>query len=219
MSSHVAILCSLGLALFLSPETLVLGLIIASDRKAPRLAARMYALGGLLGIAFALAVGVALSPEMGPPSATAAATVTAAHAWRRCLVRAVLAAMLLTIGVRRTVNAVEDTPIAETSAQERRSSRAWRAFSERFPSAAHLLDPASDLPRTQVGLRGVLAGFAMCGLHPKIFPVAVAAGHQLEQMPARVRLPGALLFIVIAAGATITPAILESLRQIGRAHV
>ena len=56
MSSHLSVIASLALALLLSPETLVLGLVVASDKRTPRLAAWMYALGALLGVAFALAV-------------------------------------------------------------------------------------------------------------------------------------------------------------------
>ena len=58
MNSHLAVLASLALAIFFSPETLVLGFIIASDKKVPRLAAFAFAIGGVLGIAFATGIGL-----------------------------------------------------------------------------------------------------------------------------------------------------------------
>lgn len=210
MTSHFAVLASLGLALLLSPETLVLGLVIASDRKAPKLAAWAYALGGLVGISFALAVGMILSPAPLSAAASTVASAVAAHRWRRFIVHAVIAAALLAIGVHRAFNAFEDTPIPDE--KETRGSRFWKGFAARFPSLAHLLDPASDLPHAQIGLRGALAGFAVCGLHPKIFPVAIAAGHQIEDMPQQQRLVGALLFVLVGAGATLVPPLLETIR-------
>lgn len=209
MSTHIAVIASLGLALLLSPETLLLGLVIASDRKAPRLAAWMYALGGLVGIVFALSVGMMLLPA--PHATTAVAAAVDAHRWRRFIIHAVLAAVLLVIGVRRALAAFSDEPVEEPE-EEKRTSRLWAGFKARFPSFAHLVDPASDLPREQIGLRGALAGFAVCGLHPKIFPVAIAAGHQIEEMPAHQRVSGVLVFILLGAGATLVPAILEMVR-------
>ena len=54
MTTHLTVLASLGAAILLSPEILILGLIMASDRKAPKLVAWMYALGAALGKLFAL---------------------------------------------------------------------------------------------------------------------------------------------------------------------
>lgn len=209
MSTHIAVIASLGLALLLSPETLILGLVIASDRKAPRLAAWMYAIGGLVGIVFALSLGMTLSPDPRPTAVVA--TAGNSHRWRSFLVHAVIATVLLVIGLRRAFAAFSEEPVVEPE-EEKRTSRLWTAFKGRFPSFAHLVDPASDLPREQVGLRGALAGFAVCGLHPKIFPVAIAAGHQIEDMPGHLRFAGVLVFILLGAGATLVPGILETIR-------
>ena len=70
MSSHLAVVASLALAILLSPETLVLGLIIASDKKSPRLAAFAFAIGGIIGIAMATGIGLWIahaSAAPGPP--------------------------------------------------------------------------------------------------------------------------------------------------------
>jgi len=209
MSTHVAVIASLGLALFLSPETFVLGFVIASDRKAPRRAAWSYAAGGVVGILFSFGIGMLLATRTSLGTASAASADD--HAWRRFLVHALLATVLLAIGTRRAVAAFTEEPIEEPE-QEKRTSRAWAAFKARFPSFAHLVDPASDLPMNEIALRGALAGFAVCGLHPKIFPLAIAAGHQIEEMPAHLRPLGALVFILLGAGATFVPAILETLR-------
>ncbi|MFM7143615.1 MAG: hypothetical protein ACKO2K_17045 [Alphaproteobacteria bacterium] len=211
MSSHLAILASLGLALFLSPETLVLGFVIASDRKAPRLAAWTFALGGLVGLAFALTVGMLISPTPSPSTAPVPVSELS-HRWWRFGLHALIAAALIVIGTRRALAAFEQSPITDDSVEPSRKSRLWNRFATRFPSAAHVLDPSSDLAPRGIAERAALAGFAICGLHPKIFPVAIAAGHQVEEMPSQLRPLGLVVFVSLALGATLVPAILETIR-------
>ena len=93
MSSHFTVLASLALAIFFSPETLVLGLIIAGDKLVPRLAAFAFAIGGILGIAFATGIGLWIAHAAG--AGTAAPTH---HGWPGFIVRVLIAAALLTIG-------------------------------------------------------------------------------------------------------------------------
>ena len=59
-------------------------------------------------------------------------------------------------------------------------------------------------------LRAGLAGFAMCGLHPKVFPIAIAAGHQIVQIakPGE-RALGVVLFAVIASIPALLPAVID----------
>jgi MFS family permease len=167
MSSHFAVLASLALAILLSPETLVLGLIIAGDKKVPRLAASAYAVGGILGIAFATGIGLWIAHASGTETHTAPH-----HGWPSFFVRVAIAAALITIGARRAVSAVGHKPIADATKPEQKPSRVRAAVTERFPA----LDPAADLPVPRRVARAGLAGFAMCGLHPKVFPIAIAAG-------------------------------------------
>ena len=49
MSAHLAVIATLALAILFSPETLVLGLVIASDKKVPRQASFAFALGAIVG--------------------------------------------------------------------------------------------------------------------------------------------------------------------------
>ncbi len=65
MGSHFAVVASLALAILFSPETLVLGLVIAGDRKVPRAASLAFAAGAVIGIAFATGIGLGSRP---PPA-------------------------------------------------------------------------------------------------------------------------------------------------------
>ncbi len=92
-------------------------------------------------------------------------------------------------------------PIPDIAKAERKPSRIRAELTRRFPS----LDMKADLPVPRRVGRAGLAGFAMCGLHPKVFPIAIAAGHQIVQIarPGE-RAVGVVLFAVIAVipGAT-----------------
>ncbi len=73
MSTHLAVLATLALAILFSPETLVLGLIVASDKKVPRQASFAFAVGAIAGIAFATGIGVVIAHLTGgarPPRTT-----------------------------------------------------------------------------------------------------------------------------------------------------
>lgn len=200
MSSHFAVLASLALAIFLSPETLVLGLIIAGDKKVPRAAAFAYAAGGMLGIAFATGIGLLLA------HATGTGPHTVHHGWPGFLVRVAISLSLLTIGTRRAINAMRHKPIPDAAEPEQKPSRIRAELTRRFPS----LDPTADLPVKRRISRAGLAGFAMCGLHPKVFPIAIAAGHQIVQIerPGE-RILGIVIFAVISVIPALLPAIID----------
>lgn len=205
MSSHFAVLASLALAIFFSPETLVLGLVVAGDKKAPRLTALAFAVGGILGIAFATGIGLWIAHAAG--AGTAAPDH---HGWPGFIVRLVIAGALLTIGFYRALNALRHKPIADVSKPEHQPGRLRAALTRRFPTVMHQLDPGADLPVSRRVTRAGLAGFAMCGLHPKVFPIAIAAGHQIVQIPDRpMRTLGIVLFAVIAVVPALVPAVIE----------
>lgn len=201
MNSHFAVLASLALAIFFSPETLVFGLIIAGDKKVPRLAAFAFALGGIVGIAFATGIGLWIAHASGtdahsPPH----------HGWPSFLVRVVLAAALLTIGIRRALNAMRAKPIEDPTNVEQKPGRLRAALTRRFPA----LDPQADLPVPRRVARAALAGFAMCGLHPKVFPIAIAAGHQILQISQPgLRTLGIVLFALISVVPAVLPAVID----------
>ncbi|WP_059015483.1 GAP family protein [Mycobacterium sp. M26] len=209
MSTHFAVLATLALAILFSPETLVLGLVVASDKKVPRQAAIAFAAGGIAGIAFATGIGILLAHLSGAGSASAAHHDT----WGGFILRVVIAAALLTIGVYRAIGAIRHKPIADVSEPDRKTSRLRARLTERFPAAMHRLDPSADLtPRQRIG-RAVFAGFAICGLHPKVFPIAIAAGHQiLEISDGPHRSLGVVMFAAIAVVPALAPAVIELVR-------
>lgn len=206
MSTHFAVLATLALAILFSPETLVLGLVVASDKKVPRQAAFAFAVGGIVGIAFATVIGVLLAHLSG-----AGAASTAHHdTWGGFILRVVIAAALLTIGVYRAIGAARHKPIADVSEPDRKTSRLRARLTERFPATMGRLDPAADLtPRQRIG-RALFAGFAICGLHPKVFPIAIAAGHQILEISDRPeRTLGIVMFAAIAVVPALAPAVIE----------
>jgi hypothetical protein len=206
MSSHLAVLASLALAIFLSPETLVLGLVIANDRRVPRAAAFAFAIGAVLGIAFATGVGLWIAHASGAETAG----IARHGSWPGFVVRVLIAGALVAIGLRRAVNALQHRPIADISEPRNKPGklRAW--FAEHFPKLTAELDPATDLSVPRRIVRAGLAGFAACGLHPKVFPIAIAAGHQIVQItdPAQ-RTLGIVLFAAIAVVPALLPAVIE----------
>ena len=204
MSSHLAVLASLALAIFFSPETLVLGLVIASDRKVPRLAAFAFAIGAIAGIAFATGIGLWIAHAAGTDSA-------ARHgSWPGFIARLVIAGALLILGVYRAVNAFRKKPIADVSEPDHRPGRLRTSLTRRFPTLMNRLDPAVDLSDSQRITRAALAGFVICGLHPKIFPIAIAAGHQIVQITdPRERGLGIVIFAAISVVPALLPAIIE----------
>ncbi len=204
MGSHLAVLASLALAICFSPETLVLGLVIANDRKVPRLAAFAFAIGAVAGIAFATGIGLWIAHASG-------ADMTTRHgSWPGFVVRILIAAALLALGASRAVNAFRKKPISDISQPEQKPGTLRVALTRRFPKLMDRMDPDADLSTSQRIGRAGLAGFAICGLHPKVFPIAIAAGHQIVQItdPAE-RSLGIAVFAAIAVVPAVLPAIIE----------
>lgn len=207
MSSHLAAVATLALAIFFSPETLVAGLIVASDRVHPRLAAFAFAGGAVVGIAFATSVGLMIAHASGDEVATRH------NSWPGFIVRVVIAATLLAIGLSRARNALLRNPIPDISESDHKPSKLGAWVERRVPGLARVLKPGADLTTRQRVTRGAAAGFAMCGLHPKIFPIAIAAGHQLTQItdPSE-RTLGIVLFAAISVVPALLPAVIETVR-------
>jgi len=206
VSSHFAVVVTLALAILLTPETLVLGLIVANDRKRPLLAALAYAAGGVAGIAFATAIGlwIATTFDVDP---------NAGGSWPGFVVRAAIAAALLVIGLIRAVNTLRDKPIPDIVENPPERGRLRTALAERFPRLARELQPGAELSTGQRVTRAAAAGFAMCGLHPKVFPIAVAAGHQVTEITDTAqRGLAVVVFAAIAVLPALLPAVIEVIR-------
>ena len=205
MGAHVAVLATLALAILFSPETLVLGLVIASDKKVPRQASFAFALGAIVGITFATGIGVWIAHLAG------AGAATAHHdSWPGFIVRVLIAGALLAIGIHRAIGAIRHKPIADASEPEHKPSRLRTRLTNRFPTVMHQLDPSADLSARQRIVRAAVAGFAICGLHPKVFPIAIAAGHQILEITDRPERTFAIvIFAVISVVPALTPAVIE----------
>jgi len=205
VSSHLAAVATLALAIFFSPETLVLGLIIAGNKKNPRFAAFAFALGGMTGITFATSIGLMIAHA-------SRTDTTAAHhdSWAGFAVRVTIAGVLLAIGLTRAVNAVRHKPIPDVTKTEQKPGRVRAELSRRFPTVMKQFQPDADLSPRQRLIRALLAGFAICGLHPKVFPIAIAAGHQISQITSGdQRTLAVVLFAVIAVVPAVLPAVIE----------
>ena len=204
MNSHLAVLASLAVAIFLSPETLVLGLVVAGDKKVPRLAAFAFAVGAVLGIAFSTGIGLWIAYVSGADAHTRHGS------WPGFIVRMLIAVALLAIGAYRAVNAFRRKPITDISEPVGKPNKLWTALRQHFPKLMNRFDPSADLPVSQRITRAALAGFASCGLHPKVFPIAIAAGHQIVQITdPRVRGMGIVIFAAIAVVPAVLPAVIE----------
>lgn len=207
MNNYYAILASLGAAVLLSPEITVLGLIAASDRRSPRTFAWVFALGTIIGLAFALAIGFMLAQTH--PQASHDTEPT----WVGFVVRSSIATALFIVGMYRLVNAIRNAPIEKTPEQEEHSvkHRIGRWFKEHFPAVAKRFDGSIEISNTRRAMRWGLLGFACDGLHPKIFPIVTAAGHEALQVSnTQERFTGILLFVVIALVPGLIPAIVET---------
>ena len=145
MSSHFVVLATLALAILFSPETLVLGLILSSDKKVPRQAAYAFAVGAVLGITFATSIGLWIAHASGAVSASHADHTS----WPGFIVRIVIAGALLVIGLYRAVNALRHKPIPDVTKADHHPGRLRTSLSRQFPKLMHSLDPKTDLPVRQ----------------------------------------------------------------------
>lgn len=215
MSSHFAALATLALAIMLSPETLVVGLIMASDKKVPRLAAAAFAIGAIVGIAFATSIGLWVAHATGSDNHT-----EHQGTWPGFIVRVVLASTLLILGLHRAVNALRKKPITDPSKPEQKPSKVHAWLLDHFPKAMAQFGPDVDLSVRQRVARSAMAGFAMCGIHPKVFPIAIAAGHQITQIgtPAERGL-GIAVFAAISVVPAVAPFVIDVVRPGGATRI
>jgi hypothetical protein len=214
MTAHLTVLVSLGVAVLLSPETLVLGLIMACDRKAPRLVAWMYAVGAVVGLAMGVAIGMFVAPASAKAPPTDAAP--AVHTWTEFTVRAVIAAALLVIGTQRVMHALKDAPIKSVEAQARPEPEAGHGALSRLKAwfaskfGGHI---GRDLPTSRRCLRSGLLGFAVMGIHPKCIAISIAAGHQaMHVTDDDQRAVGLAVYGAISMVPAIAPALIETAR-------
>ena len=214
MNAHLTVLASLGVAILLSPETLILGLIMACDRRAPRLVAWMYGIGAVVGLAMGIAIGMLVGPSH---PAEAAAATKSAHPWVEFIVRALIAGVLLTIGIQRAIHAVQGAPIEAVEEQRTGEQKqghgivarckAW--FADKFGGSM-----GADLSVSRRCVRSGLLGFATMGIHPKCLAITIAAGHQIAQVTDHAARPVAIaVFAAISLIPSFAPAVVETIRS------
>lgn len=201
MDPHLVILASLGGAILLSPEIIVLGLLAASERRTGRIAAAAFACGAEAGLAIAWIVGSWLkapsTPEHDAPT------------WTGFAIHAAIAAALLAIGLYRARNALRRAPLPDVPEPD--------AHSQRWSSRLLTRLAGEDAPpRRRVGLAFVL-GLVSTGPNPKVFPIAIAASHQATQLAGTERLVGTIVFALIASLPGLMPLAVELYRPGGSA--
>lgn len=208
MNAHLTVLASLGVAILLSPEILVLGLIMACDRRSPRLSAFLYAVGATLGLVLGLVIGSLVAP----PTASATAAAPAAPTWGEFIIRALIAGLLVGVGVQRAINAFRNAPIESEGEGDGKPKGVIARLKARlvslFPGGG-----AGELSLSRRAARALGLGFATMGLHPKCVSIAIAAGHQAMQIPGEAdRTLGFGVFFAVAMVPAVAPLAIELVR-------
>ena len=200
MNPHLLVLASLGVAILLSPEIFILGLLCASDRARPRMRAWVFALGTAVGLGVAwYACNVVFTPKEGDPVSAAES-----GSWVSFGVHLAIAIALGVLGVLRVRKALRGAPVDGVPAKA--------GSAPRKPSFLQRLAGTDDLPLPRKVARSFMLGFACTGPHPKVFPVVIAASHQLDQVSGADRGLGVVLFAVIALLPGVAPALIETIR-------
>lgn len=206
MINHYSILASLGSAVLFSPEVTAIGLVAASHRHKSQLCSWVFGIGTILGLTFALILGFIFAQTH----------ITVHHevTWRGFAVRIAIALALFIIGFYRLVITVRGVPIKKPKKIINRKllhfMRDW--FSSHFPKSSKIFGNQGELSNSQLVIRWGLLGFYCGGLHPKIFPIVVAAGHQtLLVSSVDTRIIGLVIFLALAMIPGFVPAIMETI--------
>ena len=161
---HTLTICaSLGFGIFLSPELLIIGLILASDRSHPKANTLGYFLGSALGIVLLLILGYFLTHQAATPSHP-----TGAAWW----LRVILGAGLIALGASTAWNQLHPKP-----------KPSGHGGSHLMAKLMKLL-PVSEAPRPggplpSLGICTALS-FLLTVVHLKTIGLAMSAGHQLH---------------------------------------
>lgn len=164
---HTLTVCaSLGFGIFLSPELLIIGLILASDRTHPRANTLGYFLGSALGIILLLLLGYFLTHQ------TAAPSHPTGTAW---WLRVVFGSLLIGLGIRTGWKQLNQKPPTQKSGHKKEGGLMARLMK---------LLPVSEAPRPggplpSLGICTALS-FLLTVVHLKTIGLAMSAGHQLH---------------------------------------
>ena len=193
MLNTLAVCASLGFGIFVSPEVLIIGLLLASDRSHPRANTLGYFLGSAVGITLLLGAGYFLTHAT-------TSTHPSGFAW---WLRVILGGGLVVLGIHTLWRQLHGKN------EKHPSTRGKKGLGAKLMK----LLPVSEEPRPG----GPLPSLAICtGLsflltvvHMKTIGLATSAGHALHAAPNQAALSLALVaFLVLALFPTLFPLVL-----------
>jgi len=186
---HTLTICApLGFGIFLSPEIVVIGLILASDRSHPKANTLGYFLGSALGILLLLGLGYFLTHSTAP-------THPSGVSW---WLRVIFGALLVGLGIHTGWKQMHPKPKTAPPKEKGLGAKLMKLL------------PVSEAPRPGGPLPSLgtclVLSFLLTVVHMKTVGLAMAAGHQLHAAPDPSALTaGAIGFLFLALFPTLFP--------------
>lgn len=191
---HTLTVCApLGFGIFLSPELLIIGLLLASDRSHPRANTLGYFLGSAGGVLLLLGLGYFFTHSTAPSHPTGTAW------W----LRVVFGCAMVGLGAHTGWKQLHQKP---------RETHPGEGGGKIMAKLMKLL-PVSESPRAGGPLPSLsictVLSFLLTVVHLKTVGLAMAAGHQLHSAPDQVSLAAGLsAFLALAFFPTLLPLVL-----------
>lgn len=195
----ITVLSSLGLAGLMSPELLVLGLLLAGDGRNPRMKTAAFSAGTVLGLVAAMVAGFLLAPldlhHTPHPS------------WHGFFLRVVLGLALIAVGISRIT---QTRRVHAAAGREQEEEAEIPAILLKFLPIGRRTEQMSAIRAMGIsGLLGILLG----AVSPKRLPICLAAGHLLTTFPSLTgRVTGAAVFMALALIPSLLPLVLVLVR-------
>lgn len=186
----LAICASLGFGIFLSPEILIIGLLLASDRSHPRANTLGFFLGSAAGLALLLALGYFITHSAAPAHSSGAGW------W----LRVIFGSALVGLGAHTGWKQLHRKPREHPSG----------GHGGKFTAKLMKLLPVSEAPRPGGPLRSlgicITLSFLLTVIHLKTVGLAMGAGHQLHLVQNHsVWIAGLTAFLALALFPTLLP--------------
>lgn len=190
MLNIVAVCASLGFGIFVSPEVLIIGLLLASDRSHPQANTLGFFLGSAAGIALLLGLGYFLTHSTAP-------THPSGFAW---WLRVIFGGGLVLLGIHTLWKQLYGK---DRQLKSRPKKAGWGAKLMKLLPVSEEPRPGGPLPSLAIctGL-----SFLLTVVHVKTVGLATSAGHALHAAPSPVAMSTALAgFLVLALFPTLFP--------------
>ena len=160
---------SMGIAICASPEILILGLLMAANRAAPRRNTALFFIGGFIGLSALVILGASLTPS--DPTGPIQPSI------HRFIVKATFGTALTALGTYRAWQYFFGAA-PEPKAPNEKQSHIKNLLDVLFPSLSE-----RPIARRQMGLHyflsSLMIGFISTALNPKMIPFAMLVGHEL----------------------------------------